>query len=57
MKITRTVLYTMAALFLAGWVLGCFFLQTGPLIHVFIMVAAIFCMRAIIINPKPEPQG
>ena len=52
---TRKVLYAFAVLFLAGWVLGFFIFQAGTIIHIFIISAAIFWMRAIMINPKPQP--
>jgi hypothetical protein len=57
MKKIRTVLFLIAALFLVVWILGCFIFQAGLFIHIFIMTAAITFMQALIINPKPLPQG
>jgi hypothetical protein len=51
MKLT---LYILAALLATSWVIGFFIFKTGMFIHVLMIIAVLFLMQAIIINPKPN---
>lgn len=44
--------YSIAAIFLAGWMVGFFLLHAGIMIHSLIMVSVIFLLEAVIITPK-----
>lgn len=48
----RYILFLLAGLFFAGWLLGCFVLKAGFYIHILVLMSAIFCLQAIIVNPK-----
>jgi hypothetical protein len=47
-QIMRRVLYVVAVLLLIGWVLGVFAWNAGWLIHILVVLAAIFLLLAII---------
>ncbi|HKO81105.1 MAG TPA: DUF5670 family protein [Chitinophagaceae bacterium] len=48
----KLVLYIVAALLAAAWVIGFFIFKTGTMIHVLMISAILFLMQAIIISPK-----
>jgi hypothetical protein len=50
----KLVLYILAALLAASWVIGFFIFKTGMFIHILMIMAALLLMQAIIINPKPN---
>lgn len=50
----KRLFFLMAALFCVIWALGSFLLGAGAFIHLFLIVAAICYMHAIIINPRPR---
>jgi hypothetical protein len=52
LKAMKRALFVIAALLLAGWVLGFFILNAGVFIHIFIIVSAIACMQAVILTPR-----
>ena len=51
----KLALYILAALLAASWIVGFFIFNAGMFIHILIIIAALFWMRAIIINPGPQP--
>lgn len=51
----KTFLFIIAILLMIGWGLGFFLFNAGMLIHMLIIVAAISCMRGIMICPPKEP--
>jgi hypothetical protein len=50
----KLALYILAALLAASWIIGFFIFKTGMFIHVLMIIAILFLMQAIIINPKPS---
>jgi|GEM_PF-5500439 len=46
----KRILFIIAALMLLSWIVGFFIWNAGVYIHVFFMVSAILCMRAIILT-------
>ncbi|MCG2616104.1 DUF5670 family protein [Terrimonas sp. NA20] len=54
----KRALFIIAALLILSWVLGFFVWNAGTFIHICLIIAAIFCMQAIILTPKAlmEPK-
>lgn len=51
----KFILFLLAGLLLAGWLVGCFYLKAGSIIHALAIAAVIFCLQAILINnPRPH---
>lgn len=51
----KAILFIIAILLFIGWGLGFFLFNAGILIHMLIIVAAISCMRGIMICSPKEP--
>jgi len=50
----KTVLYIMAAMMVAGWIVSILFFVTGMFIHILLLVALFLIMQGIIITPRPQ---
>ncbi len=50
----KRILYIISILFVAGWLVGVMFFTVGMFIHLFLIVALLFTLQAIIITPKPR---
>ena len=50
--LAKTVLYIIAAMMIAGWIVSILFFVTGMFIHILLMVALFLVMQAVIITPK-----
>jgi len=52
----KTLLFVIAAMMVAGWMVSLLFFTTGMFIHILLMVALFLFMQAIIISPKTTPD-
>lgn len=52
----KLVLFIMAILLTAVWIIGFFIFSAGTIIHIFMIIAALFLMQAIIIKPKTQQE-
>jgi hypothetical protein len=53
-NVMKRLLYLLAVLTLAGWILGFFMLNAGTFIHLLVILAILLWLQAVIINPKPQ---
>lgn len=50
----KTLLYIIAAMMVAGWLVSILFFVTGMFIHILLMAALVLVMQAVILCPKPQ---
>jgi len=53
----KRILYICAVLFLLGWIMSAFIFNVGTAGHIFLLVAAILYVQAVMLCPKhPSPK-
>ncbi|RYY55296.1 MAG: hypothetical protein EOO09_11140 [Chitinophagaceae bacterium] len=52
--VIKIVLYVLAAMFVAGWLVSVLFFVTGMFIHILLMAGVFLLMQGVILCPKPQ---
>ncbi|HSU29227.1 MAG TPA: hypothetical protein VLJ68_12660 [Chitinophagaceae bacterium] len=52
----KSKLYIAAGILWMVWLIGFFFLNAGPMVHVLAGLAILFYLEALIITPKPKQE-
>lgn len=50
----KLALYILSGLLALSWIVGFFVLKAGIFVHIFLIVATLFLIQAIIVTPRPQ---